>query len=103
MALVPVTARPSFIIRRNAMRKGVLGPSIPWKIVAAVVFGRSTVKKVFGKNPQQLGRRTIRVGSVITVAASVPLTRRQAKRVGVTKASLAEEARAELEAAQPAS
>jgi len=103
MALVPVSARPSFIIRRNAMRKGVLGPSIPWKIVAAVVFGRSTVKKVFGKHPQQLGRRTIRVGSVMTVAASAPLTRRQAKRVGVTKASLAEEARAELEAAQPAS
>jgi len=103
MALVPVTARPSFIIRRNALRKGVLGPSVLWKVVAVFVFGGSTVKKVFGKQPQNLGMRTIRVGSVMTVAASAPLTRRQAKRVGVTKASLAADARAELEAAQPAS
>lgn len=103
MALIPRTLQPSFVVRRNAMRKGVLGPSTLWKIVAAVIFGRSTIKKVFGKHPEELGKRTIRVGSVMTVAASAPLTRRQAKRAGVTKASLAADARAELEAAQQAS
>lgn len=103
MALVPVTLRPSFIIRRNAIRKGVLGPSTLWKVVAAVMFGRSTIKKVFGKQPEPLGKRTIGVGSVLTVAATAPLTRRQAKRAGVSKASLAADARAELEAAQQAS
>jgi hypothetical protein len=85
------------------MRKGVLGPSTLWKVVAVVVFGRSTMKKVFGKQPETLGKRTIGVGHVITVAAAVPLTRRQAKRAGVTKQSLAADARAELEAAQQAS
>lgn len=103
MALIPVTARPSYIIRRNALRKGVLGPSLPWKVVAAFVFGSSTVKRVLGKQPENLGKRTIRIGSVMTVAASAPLTRRQAKRAGVTKASLTADARAELEAAQQAS
>lgn len=85
------------------MRKGVLGPSTLWKIVAAVVFGRSTFKKVFGKQPESLGKRTIGAGHFITVAASAPLTRRQAKRAGRSTAAMAAEARAELEAAQPAS
>ena len=103
MALVPITLRPSFIIRRNAIRKGVLGPSTFWKIVAAGMFGRRTLKKVFGKQPDLLGTRTIGVGHVVTVATSVPLTRRQAKRTGVTKEQLRAEAVAELEAAQRAS
>lgn len=103
MALIPLTLRPSFILRRNAMRKGVLGPSTLWKVVAAVVFGRSTIKKVFGRQPELLARRSIRAGSVITVAAAAPLSRRQAKRSGVTKDSLAAAARVELEAAQQAS
>jgi len=103
MALVPITLRPSFILRRTAMRKGVLGPSTFWKIVAVGVFGRNTLKKLFGKQPDLLGKRTIGVGHVITVAASVPLTRRQAKRAGITKEQLRAEATAELEGVQQAS
>ena len=79
MALVPVTLRPSFVIRRNAMRKGVLGPSTLWKIVAAVVFGRNIAKRLFGRHADHLGTRTIGVGQVLTVAAVVPLGRRQAR------------------------
>jgi len=103
MALVPLTLRPSFIIRRKAMRRGLLGPSTFWKIVAVVVFGRNTLKRVFGRNVQSLGTRSVGVGTVLTVAATAPLTRKQAKRAGITKASLAAAASAELEAAQQAS
>lgn len=103
MALVPITLRPSFIIRRNAMRKGVLGPSTFWKVVAVGMFGRTTVKKVFGRQHEVLGTRSIGVGHVLTVAASIPLTRRQARRAGITKEQLRTEALAELEAAQQAS
>lgn len=103
MALVPLTLRPSFVIRRNAMRKGLLGPSTFWKIVAIGVFGRSTLKRVFGRNPQDLGTRSIGLGGVISVAVFTPMTRKQAKRAGVTKASLEAAARADLEAASPSS
>jgi len=103
MALIPLTLRPSFVIRRNAMRKGVLGPSTLWKVVAAVVFGRSTIEKMFGRQSESLGRRTIGVGTVMTVAVVAPLSRRQAKRSGITKDSIAADARAELGAAQQAS
>jgi hypothetical protein len=103
MALVPRTMRPSFIIRRNARRKGLLGTSNLWRAVAVVVFGRDALRKAFGKQPEMLGTRTIGVGHVITVAATVPLTRKQAKRSGITKDSLRADAVAELEAAQQAS
>ena len=103
MALVPLTLRPSFIVRRNAMRKGVLGPSTLWKIDAVFLFGRSTLKRLFGRQPDRFGTRIIRPGHLISVAAAVPLTRKQAKRAGVSRDALAAEARAELEAAQQAS
>jgi len=103
MAQIPLLLRPSFVIRRNAMRKGVLGPSTLWKVVAAVVFGRSTIRKMFGRQSESLGRRTIGVGTVMTVAVVAPLSRRQAKRSGITKGSIAAGAHAELEAAQQAS
>lgn len=103
MALVPITLRPSFIIRRNAMRKGVLGPSTLWKVVAVYVFGRRTLKKMFGRQPEILAKRRIGVGHVMTVAAAVPMTRKQSKREGITKKTLEADARAELEAAQRAS
>lgn len=103
MARVPLVLRPSFIIRRNAIRKGLLGPSTLWKVIALVVLGRGTLKQLFGRTPERLGVRSIRAGHVITVAATAPLTRKQAKRAGISKASLAASARAELEAAQRAS
>jgi hypothetical protein len=103
MSLIPLPLRPSFIIRRNALRKGILGPSTLWKIVAALLFGRRTLQKLFGRQPESLGRRTIGVGHVITIAAAAPLTRRQAKRAGITRQQLAADARADLEAAQQAS
>ncbi len=103
MARLPLLLRPSLIIRRNAIGKGLLGPSTLWKVVAAIVFGRSTLKKVFGKQSESLGSRTIGVGSVLTVATVAPLSRRQAKRRGVTKKSLAADAAVELEAVQRAS
>jgi len=100
MALVPRTLRPSFVIRRRAMREGVLGRSVFWKIVAGIVFGRSTVKKVFGRNPEPLGTRTIGVGHMISVAATPALSRKMAKRAGITKASLEAQAWADIDAAR---
>lgn len=103
MALVPRALQPSFIIHRKAMRQGVLGRSLFWKIVAGVVFGRSTLKKVFGRNAEPLGKRTISAGHMISVAANAPLSRRQAKRAGVTKDAIASRARADLEAVSSSS
>jgi hypothetical protein len=102
MALPPLL-RPSFIVRRNALRKGLFGPSTFWKVVAVVVLGRGALTRLFGRHPDRFGTRIIRPGHVITVAAAVPLTRKQARRAGISKDTLAAGSRAELEAAQQAS
>jgi hypothetical protein len=103
MALIPNRLRPSVMIRRKAMRRGILGPSGFWKLVAVFVFVLNTIKRVFGKTPDDLGTRTIGVGSLISVAVFLPMTRKEQKRRGITLASARADAAAELEAASPGS
>ena len=52
MPLLPYAYRPSVIVRSKALRRGVFGPSTMWKVIAAFVFGRSTLKKIFGRNEE---------------------------------------------------
>lgn len=62
MPLLPYAYRPSVIVRSKALRQGLFGPSTFWKVVAAVVFGRSTLKKIFGRNEQVLDRLVLKGG-----------------------------------------
>ncbi len=83
-ARLPITLRPSFIIRRNAIRQGILGPSVFWKVVAVGVFGRRTMKKVFGKQPEPLGNWTVGTNTVLGVIAAAPMTKAQRKASGLS-------------------
>jgi hypothetical protein len=99
MALVPVAMRPSFVIRRKAVRQGVLGPSLVWKVVAVLVFGRRTMKSIFGRNPEALDKVTLRTGTHVRVSNIAPtrgLSRRQRRR---ELARLEAEAHADIAAA----
>lgn len=80
MALLPYSLRPAVIIRRNAIRKGLLGPSLLWKVVAAGVFGRSTLKKVFGKNDEPLGTWKVGGNNFVNVLNAKPPSRKERKR-----------------------
>ena len=99
MALLPYTLRPAFLIRRNAMRRGVLGPSLVWKIVAVFVFGRSTMKSVFGKQPEHLGRVTLRRGQHVKVSTTAPATKLSRKQRRRELRRLEDEALADVAAA----
>ncbi len=103
MAQLPVLLRPKYLIRRRALRSGVFGPSRLWRYIAFAIIFENGLRRFFGKQPDRLGTRRIGVGHVITVASYVPLTRKQRKASGITKASLGAAARADLEAAQQAS
>jgi hypothetical protein len=84
MALIPYAYRPSVIVRTKALRRGVFGPSTMWKLVAAIVFGRSTVKKVFGKNVEVIEVAKLKGGGhlmqVETIKAPTRRERRRAAR-----------------------
>ena len=81
MALIPHAYRPSVVIRSKALRKGVFGPSIMWKVIAGIVFGRSTLRKVFGRNEEVLEVATLKGGGrLIQVETFEAPTRRQRRK-----------------------
>jgi hypothetical protein len=101
MALLPYSLRPAVIIRRKALRQGLLGPSVIWKIVAAWVYGRGAAKKFFGKQPELLG--TWRVGSnkFVNVINAKPTSKKQRRRSGLTRRVLIDRAVADARAVHP--
>ena len=81
MALIPRALRPSVLIRRKAMYAGFLGPSTFWKVIGVVVFGKSTIKKFFGKSPEVIDVSRLGAGRVMQITTSKPLSRRARKKI----------------------
>ncbi len=100
---LPYSMRPAVIIRRRAIWRGLFGSSMFWKIVAGWVFGRSTLKKMFGKQPEYLGKTRLKTGQFVTVSTFAPLSRKEQRRTGITKAVLKAQAEADVRAARRAS
>ena len=69
------------------MYSGFLGSSGLWKAVGVVVFGRSTITKVFGKQPEVIDVSSLGPGRVMELVTARPVTRRRRKQL--TKAGLA--------------
>jgi len=80
MALIPRLVRPSVFVRRQAMYKGVLGNSWFWRVIAGFVFGRSLLKRVFGRQPEHLGRVELRPDRAMMIQTITPLSRRERRR-----------------------
>lgn len=81
MALVPRLLRPSVLIRRKAMYTGFLGNSTFWKIVGVFVFGKSSLKKFFGKNPEVIDVSSLGPGRVMELYTAKPVTRRRRRKL----------------------
>src|SRR5688572_14659429 len=104
MAL-PRALRPAVVIRRKALYSGLLGPSKFWKVVAAWVFGKATLKKFFGRNVEVLDAGPLGVGRYLSVETAKPLTPRRQRKLAKagkpvpTRAAVEAVARAEAKAA----
>jgi hypothetical protein len=73
--------RPSMLMRRKALSSGVFGSSRVWKLVAIVMFGSSTFRRVFGKNPQVVEIATLKgPGHLMQIETLRHQTRRQRRR-----------------------
>ncbi len=102
MPLVPRLLRPSVIIRRNAVYKGLLGGSKGWLAVGTVLWSRSFLKKTFGKNEELLTVERLTKGQFLRIDAIAPLTRRQRKRLRRAAARDAARQKADRKAASQA-
>ncbi len=105
MAVLPYALRPSVIIRRKAIRQGLLGPSLFWKVIASWVFGKTTIKKFFGKNDEPLGTWKVGSNNFVNVINAKPATKKQRKASGITskaaKAAIVAAAVADAKAKNP--
>lgn len=81
MAMLPRHLRPAVMIRRKALYSGFLGSSSFWKIVGVAVFGKSTLKKFFGKNEEVVDVSKLGVGRFMQLTTSKPLSRRARKKM----------------------
>lgn len=81
MALLPRALRPKVLIRRKAMYSGIFGQSTFWKIVAAWVFGKASIKKFFGKNVEVIDTAKLGSGRYMQLATAKPVTRRELKKL----------------------
>jgi len=98
MALLPRALRPSVIIRRKAIWSGLLGPSRFWKVIGVFVFGKGSVRKFFGKTPEKIATQKIGLNSFVNVINAKPMTKKQIKAAGITKAGLKAQASADVAA-----
>ena len=80
MAL-PRALKPSVLIRRKALYAGLLGPSKFWRVVAVWVFGKSTLKRFFGRNEEILDMGRLGVGRFLSVETSKPVTGRTRRKL----------------------
>jgi hypothetical protein len=79
--MLPRMYRPSVVIRRKALRSGLLGPSMFWKVVAVAVFGSSTLRKFFGRHVEVLEIAKMKGGGHVMQIETFPYqTRRQRRR-----------------------
>lgn len=81
MPLIPVVAVAT--LKRQALRKGVLGQSSAWKLVAVVAFGGPLLRRMVSKKTDVLTVEKLEPGQAIlitTMAALNRAERKQAKR-----------------------
>lgn len=78
MPLIPTTA--IVLLKRNALRKGVMGNSGGWKAIAVVVFGGRFLKKILVKEPEVVSVEKLRPGQTVTITSIERDTRRNRRR-----------------------
>lgn len=80
MALLPRALRPSVLLRRKAMYSGLFGNSTFWKVAAVWLFGRSTLKKFFGRSTEVVQVTRFGPGHVMQIVTERPPSRRELAR-----------------------
>ena len=70
-----------------------------WKLVAVFVFGQGSIKKFFGKTPEKIATQKIGLNSFVNVINAKPMTKKQRKSAGITKADLKAQASSDVAAA----
>ena len=74
---IPRLLRPSVLLRRNALYKGLFGGSRGWLAVGTVIWGRKFVKRTFGRNEEIIATEKLTKGQFLRIDAIRPPSRRE--------------------------
>ena len=74
---IPRLLKPSVVLRRNALYRGLLGGSRGWLAVGALIWGRGLLRRALGKQEQVLTVEKLTKGQGLRINAIGPTSRRQ--------------------------
>jgi hypothetical protein len=57
---LPPLLRPALVVRRKALRHGLLGDSRFWKVVAYGILSRMILRRMFGRHPEVIETAILR-------------------------------------------
>lgn len=78
MPLVPLATVA--LLKRRALRDGVLGGSWSWRVMAVVLFVVPFVRRNLGRPPEVVLIEELRPGDRMMIAPIAPISRRQRRR-----------------------
>lgn len=58
---------PAYLIRSQAISKGIFGGRRGWQVVAGIIFGRRFLKKSFGRSSETLINEPLKPGESMTI------------------------------------
>ena len=73
--------RPSIIIRRQALTKGVFGGNKTWMVIAVFAYSPRLLRRVFGRTETVVAREPLRSGQVLRLEGLGDLTKAERKAI----------------------
>lgn len=100
MPLIPYQYRPRVVIRRRVRSYARRRGSVVWRGVAFIIYGSRMAKSFFGKHPEPIATMKLGPNHFLSIVTSLPLSRREQRRTGITRATLRRQAEADIQAMQ---
>ena len=104
MALIPNVYRPALTmwrnVKRNAVRRGIIGRNTFWRVVALGVYGGPALRRFFGKNVEHIATERLTTGQCLKVSVIAPMARQQRRRDRRALTKVRAQAIADVEAAR---
>ncbi|MEN9646320.1 MAG: hypothetical protein RL238_2989 [Actinomycetota bacterium] len=73
--------RPSVLLRRQALSKGVLGGNRTWMVIAVFVYSPRLLRRLFGREEVVVAREPLRSGQTLRLQGLGDLTKAERKAI----------------------
>ncbi|MGA9275372.1 hypothetical protein [Ilumatobacter sp.] len=89
------------LLRTQAIRRGIFGGNRSWQLIGLILLVSQDARGIFGKQSEPLGKWKVGPGQFVRVTNTKPLSKKDRKRLGITRATVIAEAVASAQAKHP--